>query len=57
MALLPRRCALTEISRGSLVAVKVPELGAARQVRLVFRRTGERSRAAEAFLEIVRSTA
>ena len=55
VALLPRRCALTEISRGSLVAVKVPELGAARQVRLVFRRTGERSRAAEAFLEIAKT--
>jgi DNA-binding transcriptional LysR family regulator len=55
VALLPRRCALTEIARGHLVAVKVPELGATRQVRLVFRRTGERSRAADAFLEVVRS--
>jgi len=55
VALLPRRCALTEIARGHLVAVRVPELGATRQVRLVFRRTGERSRAAEAFLEVVRS--
>src|SRR6476469_8426507 len=48
VALLPRRCALTEIARGHLVAIKVPELGAPRQVRLVFRRTGERSRASEA---------
>lgn len=55
VALLPRRCALTEIARGHLVAIKVPELGATRQVRLVFRRTGERSRAAEAFLEVVKS--
>jgi len=55
VALLPRRCALTEIARGHLVAVKVPELGATRQVRLVFRRTGERSRAAEAFLEVVKA--
>ncbi len=54
VALLPRRCALTEIARGHLVAVKVPELGATRQVRLAFRKTGERSRAAEAFLEVVR---
>ncbi len=54
VALLPRRCALTEIARGSLVAVKVPELGATRQVRLVYRKTGERSRAAEAFLEVIR---
>jgi DNA-binding transcriptional LysR family regulator len=55
VALLPRRCALTEIARGHLVAVKVPELGAARQVRLAFRKAGERSRAAEAFLEVIRS--
>ncbi|HVD93854.1 MAG TPA: LysR family transcriptional regulator [Vicinamibacterales bacterium] len=54
VALLPRRCALTEIARGHLAAVRVPELGAPRQVRLVFRRTGERSRAAEKFLEVVR---
>jgi DNA-binding transcriptional LysR family regulator len=54
VALLPRRCALTEIARGHLAAVRVPELGAPRQVRLVFRKTGERSRATEGFLEIVR---
>jgi DNA-binding transcriptional LysR family regulator len=57
VALLPRRCALTEIARGHLAAVKVPELGAARQVRLAFRKTGERSRAAEAFLEVVKTGA
>jgi DNA-binding transcriptional LysR family regulator len=56
VALLPRRCALTEIARGHLVAVKVQELGATRQVRLVFRKAGERSRAAEAFLGTVRGT-
>src|SRR4051794_40628007 len=56
VALLPRRCALTEIARGSLAAVRVPELGATRQVRLVFRKTGERSRAADAFLDVVRAT-
>src|SRR6516164_1947860 len=55
VALLPRRCALTEIARDHLAAVRVPELGAPRQVRLVFRKTGERSRAAEAFLEVVRA--
>jgi DNA-binding transcriptional LysR family regulator len=54
VALLPRRCALTEIARGHLVAIPVPELGASRQVRLVLRRVGERSRAADAFLETVR---
>ena len=57
VALLPRRCALTEIARGHLVAIRVPELGAQRTVRLVFRRSGERSRAAEAFLEVVRAGA
>jgi DNA-binding transcriptional LysR family regulator len=54
VALLPRRCALTEIARGHLVAIKVPELGAPRQVRLVFRRAGERSRASEAFLSLMK---
>src|SRR3954469_18923008 len=55
VALLPRRCALTEIARGHLAAVQVPGLGARRHVRLAFRRTGERSRAADAFLEVVRA--
>src|SRR3954464_9717188 len=55
VALLPRRCALTELARGTLVAIKVPELGGTRQVRLAFRRAGERSRAADAFLEIVKT--
>jgi DNA-binding transcriptional LysR family regulator len=54
VAVLPRRCALTEIARGQLVAVKVPELGPSRPVRFVYRRTGELSHAAAAFLEIVR---
>ena len=48
---------LTEIARGHLVAIRVPELGAQRTVRLVFRRTGERSRAAEAFLDVVKAGA
>ena len=57
VALLPRRCAVTEIARGHLAAIRVPELGAQRTVRLVFRRTGERSRAAEAFLDVVKASA
>jgi DNA-binding transcriptional LysR family regulator len=56
VAVLPRRCALTEIARGQLAAVKVPELGPSRAVRLVFRRSGEMSHAAEAFLEVVRAS-
>lgn len=55
VAVLPRRCALTEIERGHLVAVKVPELKARRVVRFVFRRTGELSHAAAAFMQMVRA--
>jgi DNA-binding transcriptional LysR family regulator len=56
VAVLPRRCALTEIARGQLTAVKVPELGPSRAVRLIFRRAGELSHAAEAFLDVVRAS-
>jgi DNA-binding transcriptional LysR family regulator len=49
VALLPRRCALAEIARGQLVAVKVPEVRLPRQVRLVYKK-GELSHAATAFL-------
>ena len=48
---------MTEIARGHLAAVRIPELGAVRTVRLVYRRAGERSRAAEAFLEVVKAGA
>ncbi len=51
VALLPRRCALAEISRGQLAVVRVPQLRLPRQVRLVYRRSGEMSRAAAAFLD------
>jgi len=57
VALLPRRCALTEIARGTLVAVRVPEVRLPRQVRLVYRRRGEQSHAAAAFLEMARQMA
>jgi DNA-binding transcriptional LysR family regulator len=57
VAVLPRRCALTEIERGHLVAVKVPELRARRVVRFVFRRAGELSHAAMAFAQMVRVSA
>ena len=50
VALLPRRCALSEIARKQLAAVRVPQLGMPRDLRLVYRRTGEASRAASAFL-------
>lgn len=57
VALLPRRCAVSELSLGQLAAVRVPELRSPRSVRLVFRQTGDRSHAAAAFLEIARDYA
>lgn len=57
VALLPRRCALSEIARGQLAAVRVPELRAPRDLRLVYRRTGETSHAAGAFLDAARAHA
>jgi DNA-binding transcriptional LysR family regulator len=53
VALLPRRCAEPEIARGELVALPVPEIRLRRQIRVVFRRAGERSHAAAAFLKTV----
>jgi DNA-binding transcriptional LysR family regulator len=55
VAVLPRRCALTEIARGQLVAVRVPGLSTRRQVRLVHRK-GELSHSVEAFLDMVRKS-
>jgi DNA-binding transcriptional LysR family regulator len=57
VALLPRRCALTEISLGQLVAVPVAQLRMSRQIRLIYRRKGELSHAATAFLEQALSAA
>jgi DNA-binding transcriptional LysR family regulator len=51
VALLPRRCALSEIEHGQLAAIKVPQLGLPRDVRLIYRASGEMTHAAEAFLE------
>ena len=48
-----RRCAEAEIARGELVALEVPELRLRRQVRLIYRKAGERSHAAAAFLAVV----
>ena len=51
VALLPRRCALSEIASKQLAAVRVPQLRAPRDLRLLYRRTGASSHAADAFLE------
>lgn len=56
VALLPRRCALSEISRGQLSAVIVPELRSPRQVRFVYRKDGGLSHAAKAFLDVVKKS-
>ena len=53
VGLLPRRCADSEIARGELMALAMPEVRLRRQVRLVFRKSGERSHAAAAFLALV----
>ena len=57
VALLPRRCAQGEIARGQLVEVRVPELRSPRQMRFVYRRDGELSHAAQAFLDVARRVA
>jgi DNA-binding transcriptional LysR family regulator len=51
VALLPRRCAITEIASGRLVGIPVAGISRKRQVTLVCRR-GHRSHAADAFLEV-----
>jgi DNA-binding transcriptional LysR family regulator len=51
VALLPRRCAITEIAAGRLVAVPVTGLSRRRQLTLVCRRA-HRSHAADAFLAV-----
>jgi DNA-binding transcriptional LysR family regulator len=51
IALLPRRCALTEIAAGRLVGVPVAGISRRRQVTLVCRRA-HRSHAANAFLHV-----
>jgi DNA-binding transcriptional LysR family regulator len=53
VALLPRRCAELEIARDELVALPVPEVRLRRQVRLIYRKGGERSHASSAFLSVV----
>jgi DNA-binding transcriptional LysR family regulator len=51
VALLPRRCALSELALGQLAAVRIPELRIPRSVRLIYRQSGDPSHAAEAFLK------
>lgn len=55
VALLPKRCALSELASGRLKAVTVPGLQLPRQIQLVHRRSGEMSHAADAFLKVARA--
>jgi DNA-binding transcriptional LysR family regulator len=54
VALLPRRCAITEIARGTLVAVRVAQVRLPRHLRLIYRQSGELSHAAQSFLDVAR---
>jgi DNA-binding transcriptional LysR family regulator len=54
VALLPRRCAITEIASGRLAAVPVAGVSRRRQVMLVCRKA-QRSHAADAFLTVAQA--
>jgi DNA-binding transcriptional LysR family regulator len=54
VALLPRRCAQARSARGQLVEFACPSCASPRQVRFVYRRDGELSHAAQAFLDVAR---
>jgi len=56
VALLPRRCAISEINNGQLIAIKVPELRLPRDVRLIYRKSEGLSHAAKAFLQASQNT-
>jgi len=57
VALMPRRCALAELSRGTLAAVHVAQVRMPRQLKLIFREGAQRSHAAQAFLDVARGLA
>jgi DNA-binding transcriptional LysR family regulator len=55
VALLPRRCAVTEIAAGRIVAVPVAGISRKRQLTLVCRKS-HRSHAANAFLAVAQES-
>jgi DNA-binding transcriptional LysR family regulator len=57
IALLPRRCALAELTLGQLVAVPVKQLRLPRQIRLLHRQSSPQSHATAAFVEVARALA
>jgi DNA-binding transcriptional LysR family regulator len=56
VALLPRRCAITELAAGRLVALPVAGVSRRRQLTIVCRRA-HRSHAADAFLAVAQEKA
>lgn len=57
VALLPRRCAATELARGTLAAVHVEQVRLPRLLRLIYREGAQLSHAAAAFLASARAYA
>ena len=57
VALVPSLSVQTELARGELVAVAIPELACVRQLWLVYRQQGTLSYAALAFLRVVKTLA
>jgi DNA-binding transcriptional LysR family regulator len=55
VALLPKRCALAELSRGTLAAVPVAQVKLPRHLRLVYREGAELSHSAAAFLDVAQA--
>ena len=53
VALLPAIAVESEVSRGELIRVRVPDLAFERELRLAYRREATLSHAAEAFLAVV----
>jgi DNA-binding transcriptional LysR family regulator len=55
MALIPAICVETEVARGELVIVPVPEVAFERKIRLVYRKGASLSHAARAFLKVAQN--
>ncbi len=56
VSLLPRLCVAAEVVRGQLTAIPVREMRLARKLRVVYRSRSSLSRAAQAFVDLVRAT-
>jgi len=57
VALIPSICVEPEVARGELVRIAVPELAFERRLRLVYRKGGSLSHAAQAFLKVAETFA